>query len=110
MELPELGPPGLSEGTEDRSRLGHRARDDFADSLVGSIRRERGAAVGDELVQLEHGSRTSASADAPAAGLCAGGRPKSRCPGARSLQRTGERSPGRAALAGPCRSGYLAAL
>jgi hypothetical protein len=50
----EYGPAGLAETLEDGCRVGYRAGDDVTNEPVRFVGRERGATIGDELIELEH--------------------------------------------------------
>jgi hypothetical protein len=55
MQRVEAGALRLAQGFQHRSRIGDRPRDDIAHMLGRFVGRERGAAIGDELVEVEHG-------------------------------------------------------
>src|SRR5262245_10672894 len=54
MERLEYRPGGLAQTLEDSRRVGHGAGDDVTNELMRFVGRERGAAIGDELVEVEH--------------------------------------------------------
>ena len=55
MERLEYGAGRLAEALENSRRLGDGARHHLTHKLVGLIGRAGGAAIGDELIQIEHG-------------------------------------------------------
>jgi hypothetical protein len=55
VELLDLGPPGLAQSLENGRGVRDRASHDLAYALVRFVGRQRGATIGDELVQIKHG-------------------------------------------------------
>jgi hypothetical protein len=53
------GAPGFAEFVENNRRFGDCAGDDFPYEPMGLVGCQRGAAVGDELLKIEHGLHAS---------------------------------------------------
>ncbi len=56
VELADAGAIGLADIAHEGGGIGDGALDDFAHGDVGGVGRQGGAAVGDELVEFEHGA------------------------------------------------------
>ena len=54
MELMKAGALRLAEGSQQGTRIGDRPRDDLSHVPVRSVGRERGPAIGGELLEIEH--------------------------------------------------------
>src|SRR5436190_21253179 len=55
MELVKAGALRLAKAPQERTRIGHRPRNDLAHMLDRSVGSERGSAIGGEALEIEHG-------------------------------------------------------
>src|SRR5467141_1110643 len=62
VELLDLGPLWFAQSLENGGRVRYRASDDLAYTLLRLVGRQRGTAIGDKPVKVEHGHIPSAEA------------------------------------------------
>src|SRR6266568_5163375 len=62
VELLDLSPLWFAQSLENGGRVGDRASNDLAYTLVGPVGRQRGTAIGDKPVKIKHSHILSAEA------------------------------------------------